>query len=56
MTEYDKEIATKQANAEWERNPSLRQEFNGKRDSYVAYTLATRRGLARIQGAEPKRA
>lgn len=45
----EKEIVRPEAKANWDRNISIRTEFNGDFDSYLAFCVAKSKGLVKVQ-------
>lgn len=46
----EKAIIEPTAKADWERNVTIREEFNGDYDSYLAFRVAKEKGFAKIYG------
>jgi hypothetical protein len=44
------EIIRPEAKRAWESNVGIRTEFNGDFDSYLAYKVASSKGLVKVRG------
>jgi hypothetical protein len=48
----EKEIIKEDARIQWDRNISIREEFGGDFDAYLAYKVVSKKGWARVQGRQ----